>query len=104
VLGFAYRLTEDAADEAGVIQVAKVPAPGAPIAKQLLTRAPNPRAGFVTDTDISAAIYKETTGIIADGCVTRAFQGYFTERIIFATGTVHTELCRATVPPGLIAA
>ena len=42
VLGFANRLTEDAADEAGVIQVAKVPAPGAPIAKQLLTRAPNP--------------------------------------------------------------
>jgi hypothetical protein len=40
--GFANRLTEDAADEAGVIQIAKAPAPGAPIAKQLLTRAPNP--------------------------------------------------------------
>jgi hypothetical protein len=31
-----------------------------------------PRAGLVTDTDISAAIYKESTGIIPDGCVTRA--------------------------------
>ena len=41
MLGFANRLTEDAADEAGVIQVAKLPAPGAPIAKQLLARAPN---------------------------------------------------------------
>ena len=41
--------------------------------EQLLTRAPNSvRAGLVTDTDISAAIYKESTGIIADGCVTRA--------------------------------
>jgi hypothetical protein len=45
----------------------------APIAKQLLTRAPNSvRAGLVIDTDISAAIYKESTGIIADVCVTRA--------------------------------
>ena len=36
-------------------------------------RAPNSvRAGLVTDTDIFAAIYKESTGIIADGCVTRA--------------------------------
>lgn len=30
------------------------------------------RAGLVADTDISAAIYKESTRIIADGCVTRA--------------------------------
>jgi hypothetical protein len=42
-----------------------------PIAKQLLARSQR-RAGLVTDTDISTTIYKESTGIIADGCVTRA--------------------------------
>jgi hypothetical protein len=46
-------------------QIAKVPAPGMSIAKQLMTRSQS-RAVLVSDTDIAAAIYKEATDIIAD--------------------------------------
>jgi len=70
--GVANWFTEDAADESSCYQgTAKGPAPGAPIAMQLLTLAPKTGAGLVHDSHVKTTVHV-TERIVTDGRVTGA--------------------------------
>jgi len=50
-------------------RVAKGPAPGAPIAMQLLTLAPNPAPASSTDSHVRITVYVVIECVITDRCV-----------------------------------
>ena len=85
-------------------KVAKVPAPGAPIAMQLLTLAPQTGAGLVTDSDIRITVYVVIECIITDRCVKGARRvekhGVIAHRIILVAGTVQERVAAMSVVEG----
>jgi hypothetical protein len=77
-------------------KVAKGPATRCTDRDAVIDACPQTRGGLVTDKNITAAIFNESSGIIADGCVASAcrnvLEGEVAERIIFVAVIVDERI------------
>jgi len=85
-------------------KVAKGPAPGAPIAMQLLTLGPQTGSGLVTDSDVRITVYVVIECVITDRCVKGASRvekhGVIAYRIILVAGTIQERVAPMRVVEG----
>ena len=102
--GVANRLTEDAADEAGVIKGSKRACTRCADRDAVIDAWPQTGAGLVTDSDVRITVYVVIECVITDRCVKGARRvekhGVIAHRIILVAGPVQERVTTMGVVEG----